>query len=78
MPFLSGVVWELELHVKERVPNSLILKRKFGGLPASRLAILENRGRRFIITPPASMTAGDRTALLNMRADGFDIEIRGV
>jgi len=66
----------LELHVEERVPNSLIMKREFSGLPALRLAIMENHGRRFIVTPPASMTADARIGLLNMRTDGFNIEIK--
>ncbi|MBR1157037.1 hypothetical protein [Bradyrhizobium sp. JYMT SZCCT0428] len=66
----------IELHVEQRSPNSLIMRREFSGLPALRIAIMKNRERRFTITPPASMTAGDRTALLNMRADGFNIEIK--
>ena len=73
---MSGSNWVLELHIEQRVPNSLIMRREFSGLPALRISIMQNRGRRFIITPPASMTAGDRTALLNMRADGFNIEIK--
>ena len=73
---MSGSNWVLELHIKQRVSNSLIMRREFSGLPALRISIMQNRGRRFIITPPASMTAGDRTALLNMRADGFNIEIK--
>ena len=73
---MSGSNWVLELHIEQRVLNSLIMRREFSGLPALRISIMQNRGRRFIITPPASMTAGDRTALLNMRADGFNIEIK--
>ena len=73
---MSGSNWVLELHIEQRVPNSLIMRREFSGVPALRISIMQNRGRRFIITPPASMTAGDRTALLNMRADGFNIEIK--
>jgi hypothetical protein len=74
---LSGLIWVLELHLEGRVPNSLIMRREFISLPALRIAIMENPGRRFIVIPPVSMTAGDRTALLNMRADGIDIEMMG-
>ncbi len=73
---MNGSNWVLELHVEQRSPNSLIMRREFSGLPALRIAVIKNRERRFIITPPASMTAGDRIALLNMRAAGFNIEIK--
>ena len=73
---MSGTNWVLELHIEQRAPNSLIMRREFNDLQALRVSIIQNRGRRFIITPPASMTAGDRTALLNMRADGFNVEFK--
>ena len=73
---MSGSNWVLELHIEQRATNSLIMRREFNDLQALRVSIIQNRGRRFIITPPASMTAGDRTALLNMRAEGFNIEFK--
>jgi hypothetical protein len=73
---VTNSVWILELHIEKRSANSLIMKREFRHLPALQLAIMENRGRSYVIVPPPSMTAGDRTALLDMRANGFEIEIK--
>jgi hypothetical protein len=35
----------------------------------------EHRGKRFVVSTPSAMTAADRTTLLDMRTQGFDIEL---
>jgi uncharacterized protein (UPF0128 family) len=49
---------------------------EFDSLPLLRIALAENRDKRFIIEPPANATAEDRITLLDLRAQGFDIAVR--
>ena len=66
----------LEVHTEQINYNSLIARREFNDRPTMRNAMVENRGRRFIVTTPLVMTAADKTTLLDMRSQGFNIEIR--
>ena len=55
--------------------RSLIARLEFDGVPALRTAIVENRGRMFIVRVPEGATGADRTALLDLRAQGYDIAV---
>lgn len=70
-------LWRLAIYSEPSEHNSLLATREFADLPALRLALIENRGRqRLVITPPSTMTAADRTTLLDMRSQGFNIQIK--
>jgi hypothetical protein len=43
---------------------------------AADSALRKNRGKKFIVEMPADVTAADRTTLLDLRAQGFDIAVR--
>ena len=49
---------------------------EFATLPSLRIALTENRGKKFFVTMPDGVTSDDRNTLLDLRSDGFDIAIR--
>jgi hypothetical protein len=53
-----------------------IATAQFESLPLLRTAVIENRGKRFVVELPSHASAADRIALLDMRAQGFDIATR--
>jgi hypothetical protein len=63
--------WVLEIYRG----HSLISRLEFDSIPALRTAVVENRGRMFIVRAPTHATAADRITLLDLRAQGFDIAI---
>ena len=68
---MTAEKWVLEIYRG----HSLISRLEFDGVPALRTATVENRGRRFIVRAPEGATAADRIALLDLRAQGFDIAV---
>ena len=68
--------WVLEIYRRAGDPSSLSATHEFNSLASVRIAIVENRGMKFVVREPAHTTAADRTTLLDLRAQGFDIAIR--
>jgi len=49
---------------------------EFATLPSLRIARSEHHGKKFVVTIPGDVTSEDRTTLLDLRSQGFDIAIR--
>jgi hypothetical protein len=41
-----------------------------------QVAIIKDRGKKFIVEPPSRVSAAARVTLLDLRAQGFDIALR--
>ena len=66
--------WLLEIYrIGDASPS---LTHEFNSLTSLRIAIVENRGMKFVVREPTHATASDRSTLLDLRAQGFDIAIR--
>jgi hypothetical protein len=72
---MSHDKWILDIY-REGDSNAPIASHEFNSLASLRIAIVENRGMTFIVREPPHATAADRTTLLDLRAQGFDISIR--
>ena len=72
---MSREKWLLEIY-RANGGRDLIATMQFESLPQLRIAVMENRGKRFILKLPSHASAADRIALLDLRAQGFDIAIR--
>jgi hypothetical protein len=49
---------------------------EFESLPQLRIALANIHDHKFIVGSPANATAADRSTLLDMRDQGFNISIR--
>jgi hypothetical protein len=72
---MSREIWVLEIY-RSGGGGDRIATLEFAALPLLRIALSENRGKKFIVEMPADVTAADRTTLLDLRAQGFDIAVR--
>jgi hypothetical protein len=73
---MSGSKWILEVYLVLSVSETPVLTLEFDNLPQLRLALANIPGHKYIVKMPASSSAADRIALLDLRAQGFDIAIR--
>ena len=73
---MSSEKWTLEIYQPEEAANSPAATCEFNSLASLRITIVENRGMTFVVKAPAHVTAEDRTTLLDLRAQGFDIAVR--
>jgi hypothetical protein len=64
------------LEIRRAQTSEHVATMEFDRLPLLRIALAENRDKKFIIEPPANATAEDRITLLDLRAQGFDIAVR--
>jgi hypothetical protein len=55
--------------------DALVATHDFHDLISVRIAIIENRGRSFVVREPLHATPQDWITLLDLRAQGFDIKI---
>ena len=72
---MSREKWLLEIY-RTNGGRDLIATMQFESFPLLRIAVGENRGKSFIVELPSQASAADRIALLDLRAQGFDIAIR--
>jgi hypothetical protein len=49
---------------------------EFDSLRQLQVAVVKDRGKKFVVEPPIHATAADRVTLLDLRSQGFDIAIR--
>jgi hypothetical protein len=68
--------WVLDIYRRAGDQGSLIATHEFNSLASLRITVVENRGMAFLVREPAHATAADRTTLLDLRAQGFEIAIR--
>ena len=71
---MSREKWLLEIYGANG-GRDLIATMLFESLPPLRIAVVENRGKRFIVELPSQASAADRIALLDLRAQGFNIAL---
>jgi hypothetical protein len=69
---MSREKWVLEIYRPQTGANVSISTHEFQSLASLRIAIV---GRAFIVREPTHVTAADRTTLLDLRAQGFNISI---
>ena len=67
---------KLMLEIYRAETSEHVATMEFDSLPLLRVALAENRDKKFIIEPPTNATAEDRITLLDLRAQGFDIAVR--
>ena len=72
---MSREMWGLEIYRQQGNTDALVATHDFHSLISLRIAIIENRGRSFVVREPAHATPQDRVTLLDLRAQGFDIKI---
>lgn len=73
---MSRDKWKLEIYRRQGTLNALVSTHEFNSVASLRIAIVENGGMTFIVREPSDATTADRTTLLDLRAQGFDIAIR--
>jgi hypothetical protein len=74
---MSGNRWILEVYlVRTASEDPPVITLEFENLPQLRIALANIPNHKYIVKMPASATAADRVALLDLRAQGFDIAIR--
>ena len=74
---MSGNKWILEVYlVRTASEDHPVITLEFENLPQLRIALTNMPDHKYIVEMPASVTAADRIALLDLRAQGFDIAIR--
>ena len=71
---MSREKWLLEIY-RANGDRDLIATMQFESFPLLRIAVVENRGKSFIVEPPSQASAADRIALLDLRAQGFNIAL---
>ena len=72
---MSRKMWELDIYRQQGNTDALVATHDFHNLISLRIAIIENRGRSFVVREPLHATTQDRITLLDLRAQGFDIKI---
>jgi hypothetical protein len=72
---MSSEKWRLEIYRQQGNNEALISTHDFHSLVSLRIAIIENRGRSFVVREPENAKAQDRVTLLDLRAQGFNIQI---
>jgi hypothetical protein len=70
---VSDSKWILEVYRATSAGDDHVITLKFESLLQLRLALIGIRDHKFIAQLPAYATAADRSALLDMRAQGLDI-----
>jgi hypothetical protein len=74
---MRGNEWTLEVYLVRNASNEHpVDTMEFESLPQLRIALANIPNHKYIVEMPASATAADRIALLDLRAQGFDIAIR--
>ena len=74
---MSGNKWILEVYlVRTASEDPPVITLEFDNLPQLRIALKTFPDHKYIVEMPAIATAADRVALLDLRAQGFDIAIR--
>jgi hypothetical protein len=72
---MSSGKWILEIY-RIGGGGDHIATLEFVSLPSLRVALAEHAEKKFFVTMPDDVTPGDRNALLDLRAQGFNIAIR--
>jgi hypothetical protein len=73
---MSHDKWRLEIYRRQGTLSSLISTHEFNSVASLRIAIVENGGMMFLVREPSDATTADRSTLLDLRAQGFDISLR--
>ena len=69
--------WILEVYpVRRASEDHPVITLEFDNLPQLRIALNNFPDHKYIVEMLAGATAADRIALLDLRAQGFDIAIR--
>lgn len=72
---MSGSKWILEVY-RSGGGGDHLATLEFATLPSLRVALTELHGKKFVVTMPGNVTSEDRTTLLDLRSQGFDLAIR--
>ena len=73
---MSGNKWILEVYlVRTASEDQPVITLESKNLPQLRIALKNFPDHKYIVEMPASATAADRVAILDLRAQGFDIAI---
>jgi hypothetical protein len=72
---MSGSKWILEVY-RTGGGGDPLATLELAALPSLRVALTGHHGKKFVVTMPDDVTAEDRTTLLDLRSQGFDIAIR--
>ena len=62
---------ELGIYRQQGNTDALVATHDFHDLISLRIAVIENRGRSFVVREPLHATPQDRITLLDLRAQGF-------
>lgn len=73
----TGDKWILEIY-RSQGSSEHIATVEFASFRLLQVAIVKDRGKKFIVEPPSRVSAADRVTLLDLRAQGFDIALRSV
>jgi hypothetical protein len=70
---MSGSKWTLKVYLVTRASEDHpVITLEFEKLPQLRIALANIPNHKYIVKMPASASAADRVALLDLRAQGFD------
>jgi hypothetical protein len=72
---MSSAKWILEIY-QMGGGGDYIATIEFATLPSLRVTLIEHHGKIFVVTMPSDVRFEDRTTLLDLRSQGFDIAIR--
>lgn len=72
----AGDRWVLEIY-RAQGGGEHIATVEFETFRLLQVAIVKDLCKKFVVEPPSRVSAADRITLLDLRAQGFDIEIRG-
>ena len=73
---MSDGKWILEVYRGASAGDDHVITLEFESFPQLRLALSTMHSHKFSVEIPADATAADRNTLLDMKGQGFDIEMR--
>ena len=73
----AGDRWILEIY-RAQGGSEPIATVEFESFRQLHVAIVKDRGKKFIVETASGVSAADRVTLLDLRAQGFDIALRSV
>jgi hypothetical protein len=71
---MSRKMWELDIYRQQGNTDALVATHDFHNLISVRIAIIENRGRSFVVREPLHATPQDRITSRS-ESPSFDIKI---
>jgi hypothetical protein len=66
--------WRLEIRDEKEGRGTILSFFEFDDFPSLRLKIVENRGRKFLVSPPDHANQLELAGLLDLRGQGFNIK----